>query len=277
MIQELTVEGASCTLWPDGPNWNGAPAAAIGKLVIPDLAGGTALLTEAIRRLDATGCRAVLAPMDGDTWHPYRAVTSTDGAPPYALEPVSGPHDAAALAAAGFAPVADYVSGRAPVPAAADVAPVSGVTVRAWDGEGAETMLDRLFALLGASFADKQFFKPIDRDAFLALYRPLLPLIDPGLVLFAHDEAGDLAGFLFGLPDRLQGQRPDTAILKTYASRRPGVGRLLADSFHQIARAQGYAHVIHALMHVDNVSLHRSGLHGGEIFRRYSLFGRALR
>lgn len=151
---------------------------------------------------------------------------------------------------------------------------VPGIAVKAWDGEHAERLLDRLFAMSGASFADKSFFKPIDREAFLRLYRPLLPLVDPRLVLFAFSDAGDLVGFLFGLPDRLQGASPDTAILKTYASGRPGAGHVLAHAFHQTARELGYAHVIHALMHVDNISLARSGLHGGEVFRRYSLLGR---
>lgn len=213
--------------------------------------------------------------MNGDTWHPYRAVTESDGSRLYLQEPVSGPHDVAALVAAGFAPVADYVSSRAPVPRPGTPEPVvSGVSMRAWDGAGAEPMLDRPFALCGASFADKRFFEAIDPGAFLGLYHPLLPLIDPPLVLFAFTDAGDLAGFLFGMPDRPQGPAPDTAILKTYASCRPGVGRLLAPRFHETARDLGYAHVVHALMHVDNVSLQRSALHAGQAFRRYSLFGR---
>jgi hypothetical protein len=275
MTHDLEVGGARCRIWPDGPDWNGAPAAAIGKLHIPDVASGVALLTKACAQLHATGRVAVLAPMDGDTWHPYRAVTQSDGSPPYLLEPVSGKYDAAALAAAGFAPIADYVSSRAPVPPPGTPAPVvPGVTVQAWDGSRAEPMLDRLFALSGASFADKRFFKAIDLEAFLELYRPLLPLIDPRLVLFAFADGGELAGFLFGLPDRLQGASPNTAILKTYASGRPGVGHLLAHRFHETARELGYGRVIHALMQVDNVSLGRSVLHGGEVFRRYSLFGR---
>jgi hypothetical protein len=275
MSYELEVDGARCRVWPDGPNWDGMPAAAIGRLEIPDLASGLTLLTRACETLRAAGRTAVLAPMDGDTWHPYRAVTQSDGSPPYLLEPTSGRHDASVLAAAGFRSIADYVSSRAPVPPPGGPAPaVPGVIVQAWDGTGAEPMLDRLFALSGASFADKRFFKAIDRDAFLALYRPLLRLIDPRLVLFALDEGAGLAGFLFGIPDRLQGSAPDTAILKTYASGRPGVGHLLAHRFHEAARELGYVHVIHALMHVENVSLQRSALHSGQVFRRYSLFGR---
>lgn len=272
---DLSIDGASCRVWPNGPAWNGAPAAAIGQLAIDDPDAGAALLSLACERLSERGRSAVLAPMEGDTWHAYRAVTECDGSPPFALEPVSGEHDVAALRASGFAPVTEYVSARAPVPAVPSAAPdVPGVVIRAWDGQGADALLDRLFALSGSSFADKLFFKPIERDGFLALYRPLLTAIDPRLVLFAFDDGGDLAGFLFGLPDWTQRAKPDTAILKTYASRRAGVGHLLAHAFHEHARDLGYAKVIHALMHVDNVSRDRSAQHDGAVFRRYTLFGR---
>jgi len=272
---ELTIDGAACRIWPDGPAWDGTPAAAIGQLRIADPAAGAALLTTACAQLAERGRTAVLAPMDGDTWHAYRAVTTSDGTPPFALEPQSGPHDVAALTAAGFTGVTDYVSSRAPVPAHDEPAPdAPGVTIRAWDGQGAVALLDRLFALSGGSFADKLFFKPIDRDAFLALYRPLLAMIDPRLVLFAVGDDGDLAGFLFGLPDWQQGAKPTTAILKTYASLRRGVGHALAHEFHGRARDFGFTDVVHALMHVDNVSLARSAQHEGHIFRRYTLFGR---
>ncbi|KQN90119.1 hypothetical protein ASE95_15600 [Sphingomonas sp. Leaf231] len=273
MSDLLTIPSARCRIWRDGPAWNGTPAAAIGELAFDTAGAGAALLTLAFEHLRAEGHAAVLAPMNGDTWHAYRAVVESDGSAAFPLEPVSGTDDVAALVAAGFDPVADYVSSRAPVPAAAEPEPaVPGVSVRAWDGTGADALLDRLFALAGGSFADKLFFRAIDRDAFLALYRPLLAAVDPRLVLFAFDATGDLAGFLFGLPDPVSG----TAILKTYAGLRPGVGHLLAHRFHQEARRMGFAHVVHALMHVDNVSLRRSAQHQGVVFRRYSLFGRRL-
>ncbi|WP_158266262.1 hypothetical protein [Allosphingosinicella deserti] len=272
---ELSIDGARCRVWPDGPLWDNKPAAAIGRLAFDNPDAGASLLRLACTRLQGSGRTAVLAPMDGDTWHPYRAVTESDGSPPFALEPVSGAHDVEALKAAGFGPVSHYVSARAPVPEPGLPAPeVPGIIVRPWDGSGADALLDRLFALAAGSFADKSFFKPIGLDAFLALYRPLLGAIDPRLVLFAFGETGDLAGFLFGLPDLAQGPTPNSAILKTYASRRTGIGHLLAHAFHEQARNLGYGNVIHALMHVDNISADRSVKHGGSVMRRYTLFGR---
>lgn len=270
-MTKLTLNRSSCRFWPDGPAWDGTPAAAIGEFDFYSVEDGAALLNEAAEIARTNGLSALLGPMDGDTWHAYRAVTASDGSPHFRLEPRSGPNDVAALTMAGFVPAARYMSSRAPVPSASGPAPAEpGIRVVAWDGEGAEGLLDRLFAMAGASFADKLFFKPIDRGAFLDLYRPLLPLVDPRLVLFALDEAGGIQGFLFGLPEG------ETAILKTYAGRRRGIGRLLAYHFHELARELGFRHVVHALMHEDNVSLRRSAQHGGDVFREYALFGRRL-
>ena len=141
---DISIDGASCRVWPDGPTWDAAPAAAIGKLSVADVAAGSEVLRLACDRLREGGRNAVLAPMDGDSWHAYRAVTESDGSPSFAMEPVAGPYDVAALQAAGFAAVTEYVSARAPVPPVPSDAPdVPGVIVRAWDGQGAE-LLDRL-------------------------------------------------------------------------------------------------------------------------------------
>jgi len=103
-----------------------------------------------------------------------------------------------------------------------------------------------------------------------------MPLVDPRFVLFARDAGGALVGFLFGMPNRLKGAAPKAVILKTYASRVRGVGHVLADHFHRAARDAGFIDAIHALMHVDNVSLERSKRYSGEVFRRYALLGRRL-
>jgi hypothetical protein len=103
-----------------------------------------------------------------------------------------------------------------------------------------------------------------------------MPLLDPDLVLFAEDAAGEPVGFLFGVPDFAQGPQPTQAILKTYASLTPGVGRALADAFHARAHAKGFTHVVHALMREDNVSLQHSAALGATVFRRYGLWGLEL-
>ncbi len=275
--QLISRPGAALRLYRDAPSWDGLRCAAIGGLGFDDLDGAANLLTEVIDTLRAEGFGAVLGPMDGDTWHSYRTIIDSDGSPAFALEPQSGAHDHAALLGAGFEPISRYVSSRARLVDTLGAEPVSmpGVTVTAWDGTGAEQLISRLFALSGNAFAGNHFFKPIGIEAFLALYRPILPMLDPRHILFAHAATGDLVGFLFGYPDRLAREKP-AAVLKTYASGLRGVGHLLADEYHRRALAMGHEEVIHALMHETNISKERSARHNARVFRRYALMGRRL-
>jgi hypothetical protein len=266
----IEIPGASCRIWFDGPSWDGEPAAAIGDLRVDDPAAGVEMMTRVRALLAGRGVRAALAPMDGDTWHSYRAVTETDGSAAFPLEPRAGDHDASSLEAAGFSPVSSYVSTRMPLPDSSPRATeVEGVRIVAWDGQGAEGLLERLFAVASGSFAEKAFFKPIGKEEFLGLYRPVLSMVDPRMVLFAFDAKGDMVGFLFGIPDHTNG----AAVLKTYAGSLKGVGHMMAERFHQVSHEMGFSHVVHALMHSDNVSLERSSQHGATTFRRYALFG----
>lgn len=276
--EELTINGATCRLYRTAPQWDGLRTAAIGGFRCAEAQGGAALLASAEEKLRSEGFEALIGPMDGDTWHSYRLVTESDGSPPFLLEPTSGPHDGEAFAAQGFTPVSAYVSTRAPLERAIGdsvSANLDGVVVEPWNGENAKQLLGGLFDMSSASFAANPFYQPISREAFLAIYEPLLPAVDPRLIFFARDSDG-LAGFLFGLPNMVEGARPRSAIVKTYASRRRGVGHLLLDNFHRAARDLGFQEVIHALMHEDNISLNSSLRYGTKVFRRYALMGKRL-
>jgi len=281
MTQDATerrVPGASCLLFRDAPAWEDRRTACVGRFRCDSAAAGQALLAQIASELRTEGYQALIGPMDGDTWHSYRLVTESDGSPPFLLEPTSGAFDAEAFAAAGFVPLSHYVSTRTTLDAAIGPAVVSvpGVSVTAWDGSNAEALVRQLYAMSAGAFRNNAFFKSLDEAGFLKLYEPVMPLVDPRFVLFARTETGALVGFLFGMPDRLEGPAPRTVILKTYASAQRGVGHLLADHFHRSARDAGFVDAIHALMHVDNVSLNRSARHAGEVFRRYALLGLRL-
>ena len=125
--------------------------------------------------LRAEGYAALLGPMDGDTWHAYRVVVESDGSAPFAMEPVSGPHDRAAFEASGFAPVSSYVSTRASLAdAIGPEAPpsVAGVTVAPWDGQNADLLIGKLFDM-SARELRRQGLLQADRPrtAFLAALR----------------------------------------------------------------------------------------------------------
>lgn len=275
IVESITANGARSTIYRDAPSWQGARTAAVGAFACETADAGATLLLQVVQALAREGFDRVIGPMDGDTWHNYRVVSESDGSPPFLLEPRSGQHDRDAFARAGFAPISTYVSARAPIAdaVAAHAPRIDGVAITAWDGSNADQLIARLFDLSRSAFANNAFYKPITRDDFLALYAPIIPAIDPRLVFFAH-AGGDLAGYLFALPNRLEGARPSTAIIKTYASGVRGVGRMLVDHAHRTIAEQGYTHVIHALMHVDNASLDRSRRHAGSVFRRYELMGR---
>ena len=276
---ELEQSGAGCTVFLDGPKWGETATATIGRFRCPSAEAGKELLETALTKISEAGITAVIGPMDGDTWHAYRLVAESDGSPPYLMEPTSGPHDREAFTAAGFAPVSTYVSTRGTLIEAIDDGPpaaLEGVTVTPWDGSNPDGFVKRLYAMSAGAFERNAFFKPLDLDGFLELYAPIIPAVDPRFVLFAHDQTGELVGFLFAMPNRLEGPMAKTIIVKTYASMRRGVGRVLLDHVHRLAREAGFSDFIHALMHVDNVSLDRSQKHAGKVFRRYELMARRL-
>lgn len=276
-FETLSRPGATLRVYRDAPSWDGLRTAAIGGLAFEDETGAATLLEQAIASLRNDGFGAVIGPMDGDTWHSYRTIVETDGSTPFALEPRSDPHDHGTLVKAGFASISEYVSSRAKLVDTLGPEPVTmpGITVTTWDGTGAEDLIARLFVMSGNAFAGNHFFKPIGFEDFLALYSPILPMLDPRHVLFAHGPSGDLVGFLFGYPDRLAQHNP-AAVLKTYASGLKGVGHLLADQYHRRAFDMGHDTVIHALMHESNISKERSARHKAQVFRRYALMGRKL-
>ena len=276
--EPFTIEDASVQIYRQSPDLDGLRAMAIGGVRFSSAKAGVILLEQVARKALDEGYQALLGPLNGDTWHSYRLVTESDGSAPFLMEPTSGPHDLSAFEGAGFAPVSRYLSAAARLEDTLGQKPaeVPGVTIKAWDGKDGEMLVRHLFDMSESSFARNRFFTPIDFEAFFGIYKPIMALVDPRHVLFAHDQNGDLKGFLFGTPDLVSQTGKPAAILKTYASGMRGVGHLLADTFHRRALDLGFETVIHALIHEGNTSRSRSNMHGAKVFRRYALMGRRL-
>lgn len=276
--EKFQDQGARLTLYRDGPDWQGLPSCAIGGFSCDTAEAGAALLTRVIGLCRAEGARALIGPMDGNTWHSYRFVTESDGRPPFLMEPGGKPQALEAFTAAGFTPISHYFSAsvRTAEVASTPLPRIDGLHVEAWDGSDPEALFTQVHALSCQAFSGNPFYKPIDLDAFLQLYLPFVPMMKRELILFARDDQGGLAGFLFGIPNYAEGPAPGAAILKTYASLRKGAGFALSSHFYHAAQGLGYAKVIHALMHEDNLSALRSAMNGAEIFRRYALMGLRL-
>lgn len=268
----LEVDGASCALYWEAPSWNGDSTVAIGDFCCANADVGAALLADAAARAKRRGVNAVIGPMNQDTWSSYRIVTVSDGSPCFPLEPVSGPHDLAAFLSSGFAPVQRYVSTRVDVEHlnASDLIPPTAEAVVSWTGHDPEALLARLFHCSSETFASAAFFRPIDIEAFIARYAPIIASIDPEFVLLANPNGHTLDGFLFAFP------AGDSLVIKTYASRCKGVGRRLVDGCHARAKRRGFKTIIHALMRDDNPSYTNSRRYGAQVFREYALMGRRL-
>ncbi len=265
-------DGAKATIYRDAPGWDELRCAAVGQFACDDAAAGAALLREVVGTLRDEGFGGVLGPMDGNTWARYRLVVESDGSAPFLMEPENPDWYPAAFEAAGLEVVSRYVSSvrDAAMEAKAAVAP-DGVTLRAFDPAQAEAALGAIHDLSLKAFARNAFYTPIPREAFVGSYLPVVPMLDRDLVLLAEKDDGELVGFLFGIPGA-----DGSVILKTYASAMKGVGSFLADTFHARVRDKGYARVIHALMHEDNLSATHSDRTGGRVFRRYALYGLKL-
>lgn len=273
----INGDGAELAIFRDGPSLDGARTAALGAFACETPEAGARLIREAMEQLKAEGLEAVLGPMDGSTWGKHRLVVESDGRPPFLMEPQNPAQYVDAFEQSGLKIVSRYVSAVRP----ADVAvsgseSPKGLRLRDFDPGKAEEELTRIHALSLEAFAANIFYQPISLEAFLASYRPVLKAVDPELVLLAEDEAGELKAFLFAIPNLVEGPKPTSVILKTYASRVKGGGSMLANAFHERAKKRGYSDVIHALMHESNLSATHSGNTGGHVFRRYALWGGQL-
>jgi hypothetical protein len=275
--EPLSIPGASLAIFREAPSLDGARTAALGSFACESEQQGAKLIREAMTRLKAEGFGAVLGPMDGDTWKSHRLVVESDGSRPFLMEPQNPPHHVEAFERSGLEIVSRWVSAvrSSDIPSSTSPPP-AGIRLRNFDPSRAEAELTRIHALSLEQFASNHFYAPISLNEFLDSYRPVLSAIDPELVLLAEDEAGQLKGFLFALPNFAEGPKPQTVILKTYASQVKGGGSMLANAFHERARKRGFANVIHALMHETNLSALHSGNTGGKVFRRYALWGGRL-
>lgn len=279
---------ASCGLWwrqpglahaPIAPAANpGEPIGRIGRLAASGPTLAAELLERACLELRQRGCAAVLAPLDGDTWHPYRVVEpGQNPAEAFAGEPDPDPCWNDWLVAAGFAVQARYVSSlctelqqRRPI-----VSPGSLFHLVTVESLAIDDLLEPIHRLILNGFRRQPLFVPISLDGFRHHWQPWRTRFDPRLSLLAFDGA-ELVGLLLAHPDGCQGRRAVVRTLVVQPGRRwAGLGRRLLETCHERAAALGYTAVIHALMHDPGASVALSRPYA-QPFRRYVLMGRSL-
>lgn len=265
----------------------------IGHYDALDRAAGGGLLRHACGVHASAGVARVLGPMNGSTWARYRlALPAEPGDPTFAPPTFPGeplnPHEYPGhFIAAGFTVASRYESRMDLAPGdaiawaraeALATGPPHGVTIRTFDPGQSEEEIRAIYDVSLASFADNPYYAPIAWREFRATYEAVRPILDPELVLLAHDDSRRLVGFLFAFAD--PGSRApgcmlrfvDKTIAVAPAARGMGLGNHLLDLLRVRARSRGAGAVLHALMHVSNFSMKMSARHQTLLFRRYALY-----
>jgi len=194
---------------------DGAPAGAIGGLESGDACAFRGVLDEAVAWLAGRGLGRALAPMNGDIWHGYRAMTRGFELEPYLGEPRTPPEQAEELEAAGFVVHQRWHSfelpGRGPLDALAAAhsdarraLPASGYRLQPLDGVPLDALSPRLHEVLGRSFEGFLGYTPIPEAEFRVVLGPALPALLRGASVLLLDPAGADAGFSVAFDDRVE-------------------------------------------------------------------------
>jgi ribosomal protein S18 acetylase RimI-like enzyme len=296
---------AQCSLWwrrtPELPPYK---IGCIGRLSASPGGPIAPILSLACDYLLRRGCSLAIGPMDSSTWGSYRLVTESlpivapsdhamavSGRPaPFFLEVTNPPEWKQEFLQAGFHEIASYCSSMVPdlTNGCRDITPRQaqlaqrGIRIRPFDRDRFDSELYTIYRIASEAFLNNFLYSPISWQEFALLYYPLREVVNPDFVLVAEVE-GQPAGFIFALPDLLQGRSDaqfDTVIIKSLgvvpAYKGVGLGSLLVDRVHRSAMTQGYQRAIHALMRDDNQAARQISAHTAHVFRRYRLFARHL-
>lgn len=285
VIQDQGAARASLW-WKQTPHLVGHQLALIGHFAATDAASAQQIIREAADQARQQGASHLIGPMNGSTWRDYRFVLpGAQQVAPFLFEPQQPAAWPEWFVAAGFEPCAYYASAlvddlqqRDPrALRATERLQASGVIWRSLNRAQPEAELRAIHQLSLQAFKDNLLYTPLDEQAFLDRYLPLLGQLDPDLVLMAEKEQS-LVGYLFALPDYAQqarGEPVQRVIIKTVAvlpgRQQAGLGAVLVDECQRRAAEKGYVQAIHALMHEGNVSLRLSGQQA-KPFRRYGLW-----
>lgn len=289
VIENGELHARCSAWWKSTPSLPGKRVGVVGHFAASTADAAREVLDAACAALHLAGATIAIGPMDGSTWRRYRLVTDAGIEPPFFLEPMNPDSWPVWMHAAGWTVHTRYFSAvnedlaRVDVTTAAKAERLSahGVTIRDLDLAQADAELIGMHDVATRSFRDSYLYTHLEAEEFAALYRPILPLVEARLVSIAEHE-GRTVGFCFCVPDateRARRGRVETAILKTFAvlPGYTGLGGVLAARTNAAARELGFARVIHALMHEDNVRSRALSARSAREIRRYALYERRLR
>ena len=282
---------AQCSLWwsqvPQLSHWR---LGTIGHYCAADDSAAALLLACAGNRLRAVGCNRALGPMDGSSWRRYRFVTEPGTEPAFFLEPQNPPGWPKQFTAAGFSPLAHYISSLNPDLSQHDPRLAKaearlrslGVVLRSLRSGEVESYLPRIHQVCRVAFRTNYLYADFPQSDFLRHYEQLIPLLCSDLIIVAEQQS-ETVGFLFGVPDLLRRKHDlplDTFIIKTVAIlpryELSGLGALLVGRAQHIGAHLGFQRSIHALMHARNTSARNISDAYATPMRGYTLYAQEL-
>jgi len=238
----------------------------IGCFDMDDKDSGVEQLSAYVEELKNAGHKRIVGPINGDTWHSYRLVSWCSGDAAFPMEPQNPLWYNEVYADCGFVLVKKYHTDK-----------FSLVNIEAPQNTNLALVLrpfkpddlPLIYDLSLNGFDENFLYNAISYDDFAALYTPMLPMIDPELMLIAELD-GWPAGFLFSFVAE------ERLILKSMATlpqcRGYGVGSLLMAQVLATGRAKGLKTAVAALMSDDNVSRHIVSKYGSEQIREYTVY-----
>jgi GNAT superfamily N-acetyltransferase len=274
-----------CSMWWKNPPESEYQLGVIGHFSVSNAAEAHSLIDTACEYLRSKGCNAVIGPMNGNTWRPYRFVTWSDGSAPFLMEPQNHAQWPEFWQQAGFLPYHEYISSQTDnlersdprLPRAKERLKNAGTTWRPIDLSRFEEELRKVYYLSLKVFSNNVLYTPLNEKSFLRQYTPYAEKIDRDYVLLAEDHKHRCCGFIFAIPDLLQlqrGEKLSRLIIKTLAvspSRcSAGLGSVLVEEIQKRALHNGLNSAIHALMFSKNNSAN-IGRHT-HVIRRYTLY-----
>jgi hypothetical protein len=288
VIENGELRARCSAWWTSTPCLPGKRVGVVGHFAGTSVDAAHQVLHAACAALYAAGATIAIGPMDGSTWRKYRLVTDGGAEPHFFLEPSNPECWPGWMLDAGWSIHTRYFSAvnenlahvDDTAPAKAERLAARGVTMRDLDLTQSDTELLAMHDVATRAFRDSYLYTPLGPEEFAALYRPVLPLVEPRLVSIAEHE-GRAVGFCFCVPnvtERARLGRVESAVLKTFAvlPGYSGLGGVLAERTNAAAHELGFSRVIHALMHEDNARSRALSARSAREIRRYALFERRL-
>ena len=226
----------------------------------------------------------IFAPMNFDTWHPYRLRIKGFDQPTFLMEPYNPPYYPALFEKLGFSAVTRYITKTVD-----DLEPslaswrefhtraISlGYSIRPFNIANAAKEITWVYQLSTAMFRENYYYADISESEFRALYAGTAGRLDPELFLYILDPQENPVGFCFSFTDH---REPTTVNVKTFGVlphvRGEGIGAALAYEVYKRFQTKGFSRANHCLLRAGNrADKFDGGL--GEVTREYTLYSRSL-